>query len=304
MPYKSGECTGCAELFNILDSFLQTSGWERVYSLVDSNNTRYVCIWCSEGDGHDKIYIQGRLDTKDNSRIVLDGIAGFDKTLEFWEQPGSIQQWNKCDYKTYSKSKIPVLTLVNSEKFYYWIFVNEFRVVVVARLSTVYESCYLGFLKPFASERQYAYPMYVAGSGVLNGHKFNENVQGSFVYPSDGSGYLRKSDGNWEELSVRYPTVNPQEIGTLFPYNTNNKDLITNYKEYDAIAQDNFLLFPIFVQLTDTTGVQGLMYDIYWVSGARDLDAERIFTYNNESYIVFDTKDYRGANTYFCVKMK
>ena len=37
---------------------------------------------------------------------------------------------------------------------------------------------------------------------------------------------------------------------------------------------------------------------------ARDLDAERIFTYNNESYIVFDTKDYRGANTYFCVKMK
>lgn len=303
MPYTSGECKGCAELFSILDTFLQKNGWSSVYHATNSNNINYVSIWCSEGDGHDKIYVQGRLDTRDNASIVLDGVAGFDKTLEFWEQPGSIQQWNKCDNETYNDASIPVLTLTNDEKFYYWIFANEYRIIVVTRLSTVYESAYVGFLKPFASERQYAYPMYIAGNGVLNGEKWNNNQQGSFVYPSNGSGYLRKADGIWQEITVTYPQVDPSAIGTIFPYNTNNKDLITNYKEYDSISQDNFLLFPIFIQLTDTTGVQGLMYDVYWVSGARDLDAERIFVYNNDSYIVFDTKNYRGANTYFCVKM-
>ena len=50
--------------------------------------------------------------------------------------------------------------------------------------------------------------------------------------------------------------------------------------------------------------INGVLRGCYWVSGTRDIDAERILVYGGDQYMVFDTKQDRGANTYFCVKME
>ena len=50
--------------------------------------------------------------------------------------------------------------------------------------------------------------------------------------------------------------------------------------------------------------INGILRGVYWISGTRDVAAEQILTYNSESYIVFDTKQERGANTYFAVKLE
>lgn len=57
------------------------------------------------------------------------------------------------------------------------------------------------------------------------------------------------------------------------------------------------------LQTNNPVDVCGLLRDCYWISGTRDIDAERILVYDGEQYIVFDTQQDRGPNTYFAIKM-
>lgn len=303
MPYVNGEASTIYDVIDSLDSLLLSIGWVQ-HDIEYTSGRLSQCIWEGTGDGNDKVYIQAKVDASTEKRIALDGCAGYDEHLMYWEQPGSIQQWLKAEEDTLSTLKQPVLTVTNNEKFYYWIFADTYRVVIVCRMSIVYESAYIGFINPIASERQYPYPMYVAGNGTMNGSLWPENTQGSFVFPKDGSGYLRRADGTWREFDAENPEPNPASKGSTFPYDSHNKMLIPNYKEKDAINQDNFLLIPIMLHTNNPVDINGILRGCYWVSGTRDIDAERIFTFNGSSYMAFDTKQERGNNTYFCVKME
>ena len=57
------------------------------------------------------------------------------------------------------------------------------------------------------------------------------------------------------------------------------------------------------LQTNEPIDIAGVLREVYWVSGTRDVSAEQILTYNDESYVLFDTKDLRGSNTYFAVKL-
>ena len=109
-------------------------------------------------------------------------------------------------------------------------------------MSIVYESMYLGFINPVASERQYPYPMYVCGNTHKNGADWPNNQNGSFVFPQNRAGFLRRADGTWRVFNASKPNPSVSSDGTVFPYNAHNERLIPNYKESDAINQDNFLL--------------------------------------------------------------
>ena len=63
-------------------------------------------------------------------------------------------------------------------------------------------------------------------------------------------------------------------------------------------------MIPIMLQTNNPQDLSGLLRNCFWISGTRDIDAERILVYDAEQYIVFDTKQDRGANTYFVVKME
>ena len=58
------------------------------------------------------------------------------------------------------------------------------------------------------------------------------------------------------------------------------------------------------LQTNDPVDLNGLMRGCYWISGARDIDAERILQYDGSKFIVFDTQMDRGANTYFAIKIE
>ena len=146
-------------------------------------------------------------------------------------------------------------------------------------------------------------PMYVCGNGVATVGSWPSNSTGSFVFPQNNSGWLRRADGAWRAFDASVPNPDPYSIGTVFPYNAHNELLIPNFKQEDAINQDNFLLIPVMLQTNDPIDVNGIIRDVHWVSGTRDIAAEQILVYDSEQYMVFDTKQERGANTYFCVKM-
>ena len=312
MAYVSGEASNIYDLLEAVDTLVTTTvGWTSIvkttskYHNVDRTSH---CIWTAKGDGNDNIYMQIRIPDELNgaegtgNMMLLDALAGYDKNLYYFEQPGSIQQWLQSEGKV--EVSQPAFTTTADEKFHYWIFANQYRLIVITRMSIVYESMYMGFINPISSERQYPYPMYVAGNAIATGNKWPNNLTGSFVFPTGGSGYLRRADGTWRrfEAPAQYPSWNSS--GTLFPYNAGNKKLVPNYIKNNTQSQDNLLMMPVMLQTTNPTDINGILREVYWNSGTRDVSSEQILTYNSQSYIMFDTKDLRGSNTYFAVKLE
>ena len=299
--WRSGQADTVVDLYTAIDDILTNVGWLK-YSYT-SRKTIYI----GTGRGTDKIYIQLWYDDGRNGepdRICLDGPAGMDTSLAFFEQPGSIsQQLNNVECKA-SKMTVPATVITPNERFFYWLFCDTYRLIVVTRHSTVYESSYIGFINPIASERQYPYPMYVCGNGVSNGPAWNSNETGAFIFPNGMSGWLRLIDGTWRDFAASKDQPSPSSKGTVFPYTAHNKKLIPNYKEVDAINQDNFLLIPIILQTSDPIGMCGYLRGCYWISGTRDIDTERILVFDGKQYIVFDTKTLRSPNSYFAIALE
>ena len=300
MAYTSGNANNIQELFTVIENMLTSNGWTEHSLTKNSSNVNNGSIFVGSGGGNDKIYIYLSINELED-RMVLDSSVAWDASLGSFEQPGSIQQWLQATGQ--EVKDIPIFTISNNERFYYWVFVDNYRLIVVARMSIVYESMYIGFLNPISSERQYPYPMYVCGNGHVSGSSWPQNANGSFVFPENKCGWLRRADGTWRYFTATVPDPDPRADGTIFPYNSHNKKLIPNYKEVDSINQDNFLLIPIMLQTNNPTDINGLLRGCYWISGTRDIDTERILVYNSEQYIVFDTKEYRGTNTYFAIKL-
>lgn len=261
-------------------------------------------IWRGTGGGNDVIYIH--MWAIDAKTMCLDSMVGFDNLLLKWEQPGSIMQHLHVyltDTTTLSSYNLPAYSIVENERFSYWIFANNYRVSVVTKLSTYYESMYVGFINPITTERQFPYPMYVCGNGVMNGARWQHNQSGSFVFPTNGSGYLRRACGDWREFNCTEGHLQPLGNGTVFPENVGNLYLVPNYTKDDTASEDNFVLIPCLLQMHNPTDIAGVLLDTAWISGTRDIGAEQILTFNGENYIVFDTKIARSANSYFTIKM-
>jgi hypothetical protein len=81
----------------------------------------------------------------------LQGFTGYQPAMAFGAQPGAIL--DRTPHVPLWQNAIP-----------YWFMVSARRLLVVAKVSTVYEACYLGFLQPYATPNQYPYPLLIGGS--------------------------------------------------------------------------------------------------------------------------------------------
>lgn len=307
MSYITGYASNSYELLNKIDEILTKVGWETLdkrTSVFNGSTVNSYFVWKGKGDGNDNIYLQARIYDDIPTKIAFDSMAGYDEALYRFEQPGSLNQQLQCDADNTKKS-IPALSVLKNELFYFWLFADSYRLIGITRMSIEYESFYLGFLNPIASERQYPYPMYIAGNTSLTGADWNKNTSGSFIFPCDDSGWLRLVDGVWRSFNAKPTEPTPNTSGTVFPYTAHNKQLIPNYKGKtdSSIVQDNFLLLPVILRTTNPTNMVGILRDVYWVSGTRDLSAEQTFNCNGDTYICFDVKQFRNSNSYFAVKM-
>lgn len=204
----------------------------------------------------------------------------------------------------YSNRKMPSFNITDNERFNYFIFSNAYRVIVVCKLSINYQSFYLGFLNPISSEKQYPYQMYVAGNNIVGGTNWPSTLTDSFVFPHDGTGYLRRADGVWRAFDFKYSTsLSPSSVGALYPYDCNNTSLVPNYME-TATTDTDFLIIPIMLHTNNPVDMNGMLRGVYWISGTRDIAVEQIVVIDSVQYMVFDSGNTRGNNSYFCIQIE
>ena len=116
MAYVSGEVGNYYDLIEVIDDTMQKVGWKQQVRNLNTDGRLIYSLWEGTGDGTDKIYVQFRLDENTHKIMYLDSCAGYDSLLEYWEQPGSIQQW--LQKESIKEVNQPVLTMPYNEKFY------------------------------------------------------------------------------------------------------------------------------------------------------------------------------------------
>lgn len=116
----------------------------------------YELILRGPGSGADEIFVGIRTVSDlgaDYQNWKLAGMTGFLSGQPFENQPG---------YSMDSPS--PVHLPLWDSTIPYWFVVNGRRIIVVAKVSTRYMWCHLGFLNAYASPGQFPYPLLVGGA--------------------------------------------------------------------------------------------------------------------------------------------
>jgi hypothetical protein len=172
MSVSSGTATDYLNLLSLLRTFLTTDatlvGLGQNWTELATNSTPYshtetnATVNTVEFETYlkapglsttEQIYVSIGAYTNTSLGIFnwrLKGALGYASGSDFFHQPGTspdafVYLWN---------ASIP-----------YWFIANGQRVIVIAQISTVYESLYLGKFLPDGTPGQYPYPLFIGGTG-------------------------------------------------------------------------------------------------------------------------------------------
>lgn len=258
---------------------------------LDANTTEVILR--GVGDGEDEIYVGMKIKANGNNQedICLNGFAGFDPYLEWYEQPGAIPE-------TY---KLPCVPLAKDVFMTYWLAANSSRFTFVVELSNQYEGAYAGLFQPIAIERQYPYPLAIGGS-FIEGQPWTSRVDAHSLFTTPAlfgahsSLCIRRPDGLWRYAGAKSAAL------TVWPTNRGPVDTFTLYRadgKEDPLK--DHMLFPILLYENDPVGVLGQLDELYFVGNRADLAAKDNILYKDKIYKVFSNVHRREDDAYFAM---
>jgi len=216
-----------------------------------------------------------------NANNVDHGYTTYDATWEHW-------------------SKMPTMPLID-DSMTYWFFSNRQRIVVIAKVSSQYEQCYLGFGRRFGNPSDYPYPIMVDGSyyGNFNYASQNDGHRGiidMFMSDSDYKFMHYSPGGNWWGGSTQYqftlpriqPRTNFSDNGTIGPTTTGRVLMLPTYicqRNSDECYCDLDGVYTVVatgIQAEDTikkAGVEAICFPNIWRTSYYDYVAIDAQTY-------------------------
>jgi hypothetical protein len=269
-------------------------------------------IWQAPGNGGlDAILVGAKLFSNvggDYYNWRLGGFTAFDPSLVFEQQAGYVGGPGQS-------SPSPVLNLWNST-IPYWFVGNGRRVIVVAKISTVYVVGYLGFIAPYASPGSFPYPLAVAGSMAWDGGIGFEpgvgTVSWRWSYVGDqlrnlGIGLPAKSTDAGCQLRVRLATGvwrgfdsgwGEPNFGRLWPYTDANNGGMTNWR---PSLDGGYPILPVI--LHDTVNTYGELEGIGAVTGFGQA-VENTITSGLALWLVVQNVNRTTQIDYFAVRLQ
>jgi hypothetical protein len=235
--------------FSVPDGVGDHTRWRIIFDTVTGSNELYLqklCLLTASGEyanhfgsevilkaeglnGNDEIYTGIRTEASEKGgwyNLFLNGYTGFDPTVQSWfRHPGAIPNTDGTG------RHVPMVPLWDTT-MPYWFVANGRSFRFAVKVSTNCEGGYLGYILPYASPSQYAYPLVVGGSLVPNPSIRNSAWRYSHVgfthgvYPGPGGDanpilntdnkgatlYLRNLDGFWSPVSNRPRTDSSESV--------------------------------------------------------------------------------------------
>lgn len=274
MAYATDVATSHTDLLSRIKTFAVAQGWT---ALRDSGGE--VVLKGVGVAGTDEIYVGLKLYTSagtDTYGISFNGFTGYVDSEPFNNQPGALPQ---------TEGSATAITLINAPMTY-WLCVNSRRIVVVVKVSAVYEAAYLGYILPYASPNQYPYPLFVGGSIPGPTPARFSDVSGNhshFAIPN-GSAKLRPISGVWASLTRA--NVSPYHVDA-------SNSLLPAY-------DDSYPLTPLV--LFDALNIYGELDGCYHCTGFANA-AENLIQVDEQDYLVVQNVFRTDRAAYWALKL-
>jgi hypothetical protein len=271
-------------------------------------------IWQAPGNGNlDQILVGAEVFSNTSGDYFnwrLGGFTAFDSSLTFENQPNYLGGPGQT-------LPSPVLNLWDSS-IPFWFVANGRRVIVVAKISTVYVVAYLGFMSTYPSPGAFPYPLVVAGSMAWDGvNVSSEPVVGSnnwrWSYAGDelrnfGIGLPVKSHDSGCQLRLRLPTgiwrgfdsgFNESNFGRLWPY---SDAIIGGMADWRADLDGGYSILPIVLYDSAVLNIYGELDGIGATTGFAQ-SSENTITIAGVSWLVVQNVNRTTKIDYFAVKL-
>nr|WP_320132331.1 hypothetical protein [uncultured Holophaga sp.] len=278
-------------------AFVMTRPWEAVRA---SASDEY--IWKAPGNtGEQAIYVGAKKFQNDtgaywNWRLM--GATGFSSSAAFTTQPGVdcysfLPLWNAA---------IP-----------YWFVSSGKSVRVIAKISTQYEQCYLGFIDSYASPGGYPYPLLVGGamgftsttytatSSVFR-YGISDDTHKAWWFPGGDSGTtyttgrFRLISGTWKNMAGKY-TSGAADDGLLHTWPYMHYGLAQNMR---TNLDGSVPLLPI--QLNDSSATFGEPEGMAFLTGYYQ-SAENTLTVGRTAWLVVPNISRAGVLDYVAYRL-
>lgn len=189
----------------------------------------------------------------------------------------------------------------------YWFVANGRRFVIVAKVSTVYESGYIGFFLPTGTPSEYPYPLAIGGSHSDNNRRWSDNqsagVNGSLhraFFNPNGALKVRDKGGTWMNFAnYGYAGGEIQNSDALINCTTPFRDVILH-----QTVDGGYVLFPVTMHTSSpAVNVLGDFEGVYMVSGISN-PSENIVQIGGVDHLVVQNTYRADAGEYAALKLE
>ena len=287
MAVEIGTADNYLDLLEKLKAFLTTNEelvsagqqWE-VLSEKDEDYPAQVFFRAPGLSGKENIFINIRAFYNQNGDYYnwrIQGSIGFEPTAKYTDQPQSSPQ----SYLYLWQHKIP-----------YWFVANGQRVIVVAKVSTVYMTMYAGKILPYGTPSHFPYPILISGCDQAGGRRWSSTTLDTSCIFSPGKGsFLYYPDGTWKQVINRYGNGSIENEKIMVAPTCAGGFIRANGSHWDGQAispnpDGSYMLLPLILYSTELSrNVYGEVDGIYWVTGLANA-SENIIPSDGKKHIV------------------
>lgn len=307
MAYETGTATDSADLFSKLRTFLTsntdlvTAGQEWTeLAYTENGNDAELYLRGQGNGGSDQIYVGLRrfLYSSDSYNWEIMGAVNYDSGIGFSSQPNR----SPAAYNYFHNTPMT-----------YWFFANGRHFKAVVKVQSTYQHLYCGFILPYATPTEYAYPLFIGGCGTSSNKRFSDsdNTMAAY-YRNYDRAFLMGHDGAWRtfrSLNVGYAPTNGINQYLIYPYCASTG---VNNHSIPIIAEsfgDGYPLFNVtlayYANYPTPSSVPGEIYGVldncYYIPGI-DNASESSHTLGADTYRAFQNVFRSGAQDFMAYK--
>lgn len=316
MSTASGTATSYLNLLSLLRTFLTTDstlvGLGQNWTEVHTVSTPYTD---SHGDTVEyETYLQAP-GLSGTETIFLNIQAYQNTVLDYynWRMAGAVGYNSGSTFNNQPGQSPFEFSLMWNQPIPYWFFANGQRVIIIAKISTVYEPIYLGKFLPYATPGQYPYPVLVGGSSFTFNMRFSDTTDNHRAFFNPCSDQIYFVDGSWREFANKSAGgINQNQLGpawqNVWPWFYD----ITSGLALTWAASDEdtgYPLMPAILSMGNPSNLAAIPYNIlgeldgvFFIPGYSQA-SENTITVGSDTYQVFQNVFRTSAGEYMAVKV-
>lgn len=259
-----------------------------------------------------------------DKQLILQGpgLSGSDEILigiqTFHSTPGDYFNWRLSSFTGYSAGTTfdnqpgnPKITrslsyprmLLWNQAIPYWLVANGRRFILVAKISTVFEAIYGGFILPYATPSKCPYPVYIGGA-TTEDIRWSDTgaIHCNFISPGSGAGLIYTTTG-WEALHNQTNYL-MASINTIWPFSHSISDADRIWRQLTQNLDGSVPVFPTIMTIT-TNGVRvlGELHGAYAVPGY-GVASEDTISLSGDTYIIFQQAFRTQPKNFWALKLE